>query len=166
MKKNNTSDCGAVILSVSSIYHENVRSSHLDTLLDFVGFITADCVQHYEEGLKPEAVAKLHFSETEVAAYCVCSTKLLVGEMDEDMFKKLEAGKVGSVLIVSGLRSREFGPVARRRCGTPSEKDRVFASSACPFKFGSVPTHKRPLSERGIGKDVEGRRPAPFGART
>jgi hypothetical protein len=72
---------------------------HLDTLLDFVGFVTANCVQHYEEGLKPEAVAKLHFSETEIAAYCVCSTKLLVGEMDERDLKTLEAGKVGNVLM-------------------------------------------------------------------
>ena len=101
----------ALLLSVSPAFTiENVRVKHLDTLLDFVGFVTADCVQHYEEGLKPEAVAKLHFSGTEVAAYCVCSTKLLVGEMDEDMFKKLEAGKVGSVLMslgpaLKGIRS-------------------------------------------------------------
>ena len=67
--------------------------------LDFVGFVTANCVQHYEEGLKPEAVAKLHFSESEIAAYCVCSTKLLVGEMDERDLKTLEAGKVGNVLM-------------------------------------------------------------------
>ena len=77
-------------LSVSPAFAiENVLHRHLDTLLDFVGFVTADCVQHYEEELKPEAVTKLHFSETEVAAYCVCSTKLLVGEMDEGTFKKL-----------------------------------------------------------------------------
>ena len=90
----------ALLLSVSPAFAiENVLHRHLDTLLDFVGFVTANCVQHYEEGLKPEAVAKLHFSETEIAAYCVCSTKLLVGEMDERDLKTLEAGKVGNVLM-------------------------------------------------------------------
>jgi hypothetical protein len=90
----------ALLFSVSPAFAiENVLHRHLDTLLDFVGFVTANCVQHYEEGLKPEAVAKLHFSETEIAAYCVCSTKLLVGEMDERDLKTLEAGKVGNVLM-------------------------------------------------------------------
>ena len=91
-----------LLFSVSpALAIENVLHRHLDTLLDFVGFVTAHCVQHYEEGLKPEAVAKLHFSETEIAAYCVCSTKLLVGEMDERDLKALEAGKVGNVLMSS-----------------------------------------------------------------
>jgi hypothetical protein len=93
----------APLFSVSPAFStENGRVRHLDTLLEFVGFVTADCVQHYEEELKPEAAAKLHFSETEVAAYCVCSSKLLVGEMDEGTFKKLEAGKVSSVLMSLG----------------------------------------------------------------
>ena len=93
----------ALLFSVSTAFStENARVKHLDTLLDFVGFVTADCVQHYEEELKPEAVTKLHFSESEVAAYCVCSTRLLVGEMDGATFKKLEAGKVGSVLMSLG----------------------------------------------------------------
>jgi hypothetical protein len=90
----------ALLFSVLPAFSsENARVRHIDTLLDFVGFVTADCVQHYEEELKPEAVKKLHFSEPEVATYCVCSTKLLVGELDEQMFRKLEAGKVGSVLM-------------------------------------------------------------------
>jgi hypothetical protein len=100
-----------LLFSVSpALTIENARVRHLDTLLDFVGFVTANCVQHYEEGLKPEAVAKLHFSETEVAAYCVCSTKLLVEEMDEEMFKKLEAGKVGSVLMSLGPALKGIRP--------------------------------------------------------
>jgi hypothetical protein len=91
----------ALLFSVSPAFAiENVLHRHLDTFLDFVGFVTANCVQHYEEGLKPEAVAKLHFSETEIAAYCVCSTKLLVGEMDERDLKTLEAGKVGNLLMI------------------------------------------------------------------
>ena len=98
----------ALLFSVSPAFAiENVLHRHLDSLLDFVGFVTANCVQHYEEGLKPEAVAKLHFSETEIAAYCVCSTKLLVGEMDERDLKTLEAGKVGNVLM-------SFGPALKR----------------------------------------------------
>jgi hypothetical protein len=83
-----------LLLSVSPAFTvENALVRHIDTLLDFVGFVTAHCVQHYEEGLKPEAVAKLHFSETDIAAYCVCSIKLLVSEMDKRDFKTLEAGK-------------------------------------------------------------------------
>jgi hypothetical protein len=89
-----------LLLSASPAFTvENAVVRHIDTLLDFVGFVTAHCVQHHEEGLKPEAVAKLHFSETDIAAYCVCSTKLLVSEMDERDFKTLEAGKVGIVLM-------------------------------------------------------------------
>ena len=52
-------------------------------------------------------MAKLHFSETEIAAYCVCSTRLLVSEMDERDFKTLEAGKVGNVLIESCACAQE-----------------------------------------------------------
>ena len=96
----------------------------LDTLLDFVGFVTANCVQHYEEGLKPEAVAKLHFSETEIAAYCVCSTKLLVGEMDERDLKTLEAGKVGNVLMSFCACTQENSLRLRKeRCGTLGENN-------------------------------------------
>ena len=114
----------AVSFSVSPAFAiENVLHRHLDTLLDFVGFVTANCVQHYEEGLKPEAVAKLHFSETEVAAYCVCSTKLLVGEMDERDLKTLEEGKVGNVLMSLRLHSREFATVAQGRCGMLGENN-------------------------------------------
>jgi hypothetical protein len=58
----------ALLFSVLPAFSsENARVRHIDTLLDFVGFVTADCVQHYEEELKPEAVKKLHFSEPEVA---------------------------------------------------------------------------------------------------
>jgi len=90
----------AFLFSVSPAFaKDNALVRHIDTLLDFVGFVTANCVQHYEEGLKQEAVAKLHFSETEIATYCVCSTKLLVGEMDETDFKTLEAGKVEKFLM-------------------------------------------------------------------
>jgi hypothetical protein len=97
----------ALVFLVSPAFSaENARVRNLDTLLDFVGLVTADCVQHYDQELKPEAVAKLRFSEPEVATYCVCSTKLLVGEMDEQMFRKLEAGKVGDVL-------RSLGPVLK-----------------------------------------------------
>jgi hypothetical protein len=65
----------ALLFSLSPAFaKDNALVRHIDILLDFVGFVTANCVQHYEEGLKPEAVAKLHFSETEIATYCVCST--------------------------------------------------------------------------------------------
>jgi hypothetical protein len=97
---NNIPAIVALLSSLSpALAKENTLARHIDTLLDFVGFVTANCVRHYEEGLKPEAVAKLHFSETEIATYCVCSTKLLVGEMDEKDFKTIEAGKVDHVLM-------------------------------------------------------------------
>src|SRR5690348_10420444 len=90
----------ALLFSLSPAFaKDDALVRHIDTLVEFVGFVTANCVQHYEEGLKPEAVAKLHFSETEIATYCVCSTTLLVGEMEEKDFKTLEAGKVDRVLM-------------------------------------------------------------------
>ena len=89
-----TAAIAALLFSASPAFTiDNVLFRHFDTLLDFVGFFTANCVQHYEEGLKPEAMAKLHFSDTEIAAYCVWSTKFLVGEMDERDFKTLEAAR-------------------------------------------------------------------------
>jgi hypothetical protein len=113
----------ALLFSVSPAFStENARVKHLDTLLDFVGFVTADCVQHYDQELKPDAVAKLHFSETEVAAYCVCSTKLLVGEMDEQMFKKLEAGKVGSVLMSLGAALKGIRYVCAKKVWDAKQK--------------------------------------------
>jgi hypothetical protein len=40
----------ALLLSASPAFTaENVLVRHIDTLLDFVGFVTANCVQHYEE---------------------------------------------------------------------------------------------------------------------
>jgi hypothetical protein len=86
-----------LLLSASPAFTvENALVRHIDTLLDFVGFVTAHCVQHYEEGLKPEAVAKLHFSETDIAAYCVCSTKLLVSERMRETSKHLRQARWAS----------------------------------------------------------------------
>jgi hypothetical protein len=66
---------------------------HVEAVLDFVSITSAICVQHYEEGLTPKAVAELHFSEMEIAGYCACSTKRLVQSMGEADFQNLEAGK-------------------------------------------------------------------------
>ena len=45
-----TAAIAALLLSVSPAFTvDNVLVRHIDTLLDFVGFVTAHCVQHYEE---------------------------------------------------------------------------------------------------------------------
>ena len=47
-----TAAIAALLLSVSPAFTvDNVLVRHIDTLLDFVGFVTAHCVQHYEEEL-------------------------------------------------------------------------------------------------------------------
>ena len=56
---------------------ENVLVRHIDTLLNFLGFVTANC------------------SETEIARSRVCSFKLLVSEMDEKDSKALGAVEGG-----------------------------------------------------------------------
>jgi hypothetical protein len=71
---------------------DSVIVRHLDAVLDFAAITSANCAQHYEEGLTPKAVAELHFSQIEIGAYCVCSTKLLIQEMGETDFQNLEAG--------------------------------------------------------------------------
>src|SRR5579862_3268907 len=65
---------------------------HIDTVLDFVATFSANCVQHYEDEISAQGRAKLNFSQGEIAAYCACSTKLVVRQMGESDFRSLEAG--------------------------------------------------------------------------
>lgn len=82
-----------LLVSVSpALAADDVLLRHMDTVLDFVGTMSANCVQHYEEGMTSKARAELHFSQGEIAAYCVCSTKLLIREMGESDFRNLETG--------------------------------------------------------------------------
>jgi hypothetical protein len=83
---------GLLALISPAFAADDVILRHMDTVLDFVGLTSASCVQHYEEGMTPKARAELHFSQEEIVAYCVCSTKLLVREMGESDFRNLEAG--------------------------------------------------------------------------
>jgi hypothetical protein len=84
---------GLLLLVSPAFAADAVVLRHVDAILTFVAGASASCVQHYEEGLSPSAVAKLHFSQDEIAAYCVCSTQLLIKEMDETDFQNLEAGR-------------------------------------------------------------------------
>ena len=79
---------------------------------------------------------KLHFSETQVAAYCVCSTKLLVGEMDEQMFRKLEAGKVGDVLMSLGPSLKGIRYVCAKKVWDARQTSLVLQSSSMAKTFG------------------------------
>jgi hypothetical protein len=83
---------GLLLLVSPALAADGVLVRHMDAVLDFVGITSANCVQHYEQGMTPKALAELHFSQTEIAAYCVCSTKLLIREMGETDFQNLEAG--------------------------------------------------------------------------
>jgi hypothetical protein len=59
-----------LLISVSPAFAaDDVMLRYMDVILDFVGISSATCVQHYEQGLTPKAVAELHFSQTEIGAY-------------------------------------------------------------------------------------------------
>src|SRR5467141_741998 len=83
---------GLLLLASPAGAADAVILRHVDAVLDFVGITSAICVQHYEEGLSPKAVAELHFSQIEIAGYCACSTKRLIQNMGESDFLNLEAG--------------------------------------------------------------------------
>jgi hypothetical protein len=78
-----------VLLSYSSAAFaiDDVLLRHIETVLDFVGVTAASCALHYNDQIKPEPRAKLNFSPEEIGAYCVCSTKLLIRQMDEKDFQ-------------------------------------------------------------------------------
>jgi hypothetical protein len=83
---------GMLLFAPPAIAANDVLLRNMDTVLDFVGITSANCVQHYDEGMTPKARAQLQFSQSEIAAYCVCSTKLLVREMENSDFQGLAAG--------------------------------------------------------------------------
>ena len=83
---------GLLAMVSPALAADDVLLRHMDTVLDSVALMSANCVQHYDEGMTPQARAQLNFSQGEIAAYCVCSTKLLIREMSEPDFRNLEAG--------------------------------------------------------------------------
>ncbi|SFI58765.1 hypothetical protein [Bradyrhizobium sp. cf659] len=94
---------GIVLLTSPAFAADDVLLRNMDTVLDFVGTMSANCVQHYDEGMTPKARAQLQFSQVEIAAYCVCSTKLLVRQMGNSDFQGLAVGnelpaKLGPIL--------------------------------------------------------------------
>jgi hypothetical protein len=70
---------------------DEVLKRYMDTVLDFVGITSANCVGNYDQSMTLKARTELNFSPAEIAAYCVCSTKLLVGEMGESDWRSMEA---------------------------------------------------------------------------
>jgi len=63
---------------------------HVETVLDLVAQMSAACAQHYPDQLSAKARAALNFSEAEIVAYCACSTKLVVQQMEEADFLAIE----------------------------------------------------------------------------
>jgi hypothetical protein len=97
---------GALLVFISPGFAaDDVLLRHMDTVLDFVGTMTANCVTHYEEGMTAKLRAGLNFSKAEIGAYCVCSTKLLIGEMRESDFQNLAVG---------GDLPMKFSPIIRK----------------------------------------------------
>jgi hypothetical protein len=48
---------GMLLFTSPAFSTDDVLLRHMQTVLDFVGMMSASCVQHYEEGMTPEALA-------------------------------------------------------------------------------------------------------------
>jgi hypothetical protein len=83
---------GLVLLATPTFAADDALLRNMDTVLNFVGITSATCVQHYDEGITPKARAQLQFTQSDIAAYCVCSTKRLVSKMGDSDFQNLAAG--------------------------------------------------------------------------
>src|SRR4029077_12938595 len=96
-EKDNSGNCDSVVLSVTSICHRKCPTSASRYSFGFRRI----CHRKLRTALRRRAQTgsggKAAFLRNRVG-YCVCSTKLLVGEMDERDLKTLEAGKVGDLL--------------------------------------------------------------------
>jgi hypothetical protein len=99
---------GLMTLVSPAFAADEVLIRHMDTVLDFVAITTASCVQNYDEGMTPKARAELNFSQSEIAAYCVCSTKLLIREMEDSDFRNLAAGRDLPVKFAPILKQAHF----------------------------------------------------------
>lgn len=62
----------------------------MEAAFDLVATMSASCAQHYEDGLTPKAVTALQFSQGEIVAYCMCSTKLVAQNLEDADFRNLE----------------------------------------------------------------------------
>jgi hypothetical protein len=81
---------------------------HLEAAFDLVAMMSASCVQNYEDGLTPKAVATLQFSQGEIVAYCACSTKLVVQNLEDGDFKYLEAGNELPAKFAPALKQAHY----------------------------------------------------------
>jgi hypothetical protein len=81
---------------------------HMETAFDLVAMMSAACAQHYEDGLTPKAVATLQFSQGEIAAYCACSTKLVVQNLEDVDFQYLEAGNELPAKFAPALKQAHY----------------------------------------------------------
>ena len=126
---------GLALLIAPAHAADDVLVRNMDTVLDFVGITSANCVQRYEEGITPKALAQLQFSQAEIASYCVCSTKLLVGEMEDTDFQELAKG--------NDLPTR-FAPVLKRARFNCAKK--VWEAKQ-HLKESSIDTVKRLMDE-------------------
>ena len=83
-------------------------SRHMEAAFDLVAMMSASCGQHYEDGLTPKAVAELQYSPGEIVAYCACSTKLVVQNLDDGDFKYLEAGNELPAKFAPAIKQAHF----------------------------------------------------------
>jgi hypothetical protein len=100
----------AVMLFVGSpaLAADDVLHRYMDTVLDFVGITSANCVGNYDQSMTLKARTELNFSPSEIVAYCVCSTKLLVGEMGESDWRSMEASKELPMKFAEPLKKARF----------------------------------------------------------
>lgn len=97
-----------LVLLASAAQAQDFVIRHIETAFDLVGIMTASCVQTFDSHFKPEARGKLHFSNTEIATYCVCSTKLLFQKMTESDFVNFETSKELPTNLYEPLRMAHF----------------------------------------------------------
>ena len=97
----------ALLISSSANAGEAI-GRHMEAAFDLVATMSASCAQHYEDGLTPKAVAALQFSQGEIVAYCACSTKLVVQNLEDADFKNLEAGNDLPASFAPKLKKAHF----------------------------------------------------------
>ena len=98
----------AALLVSSSANAGDAILRHMEAAFDLVATMSATCAQHYEDGLTPKAVAALQFSKGEIVAYCACSTKLVVQNLEDADFKNLEAGNDLPASFAPKLKKTHF----------------------------------------------------------
>jgi hypothetical protein len=86
---------------------DEVTVRRMEHFLDFVALLSANCVQHLHEGYVPNAAARLSSPE-DIAAYCVCSTKLVERSLGGADFESIEAGNGLPAALLPALKLANY----------------------------------------------------------